>query len=119
MGAAFRGLFRRLSESDEQRLADEVQRWAETVPGTVRIRDATARGPVKLAGVVRRITIRPVEGFEALEAVLWDGTGEISALWMGRRSIPGLTLGAQIVIEGILGREHQRPRVVNPTFEFG
>ena len=83
------------------------------------MRDATTRNRAKLAGVVRRITIRPVEGFEALEAVLWDGTGEISALWMGRRSIPGLTLGARIVIDGVLGKEHERARVVNPTFEFG
>ncbi len=89
------------------------------MPGTVRVRDATSRGRAKLAGVVRRITIRPVEGFEALEAVLWDGTGEISALWMGRRSIPGLTLGARIVIDGVLGKERERPRIVNPTFEFG
>ena len=83
------------------------------------MRDADTRGRVKLAGVVRRITIRPVEGFEALEALLWDGTGEVSALWMGRRSIPGLVLGSRIIVDGVLGKEHERPRVVNPTFEFG
>ena len=71
-----------------------------------------------MAGVVRRITIRPVEGFEALEAVLWDGTGEMSALWLGRRSIPGLVLGSRVVIEGVLGKERERPKIVNPTFEF-
>ena len=73
---------------------------------------------MKVAGVVRRITIRPVEGFEALEAVLWDGTGEVSALWLGRRSIPGLALGSRVVIDGVLGKERERPRIVNPTFEF-
>jgi hypothetical protein len=88
------------------------------MPGTIRVSECTARGRVKVAGVVRRITIRPVEGFEALEAVLWDGTGEISALWLGRRSIPGLALGSRVVIEGVLGKERERPKIVNPTFEF-
>ncbi len=73
---------------------------------------------MKVAGVVRRITIRPVEGLEALEAVLWDGTGEITAVWLGRRSIPGLVLGSRIVIDGVLGIERGRPKIVNPMFEF-
>ena len=85
---------------------------------TVRVNEAQPRTQVKLAGVVRRITIRPVEGFEALEAVLWDGTGEVSAVWLGRRSIPGLALGSRLVVEGVLGKERERPRIVNPTFEF-
>ena len=88
------------------------------MPGTIRVGECTTRTRVKVAGVVRRITIRPVEGFEALEAVLWDGTGEVSAVWLGRRSIQGLVLGSRLVIEGVLGKERERPRIVNPTFEF-
>jgi hypothetical protein len=92
--------------------------WADSIPGTIRVNECTTRSRVKVAGVVRRITIRPVEGFEALEAVLWDGTGEVSAVWLGRRSIPGLALGSRVVIDGVLGKERERPRIVNPTFEF-
>ena len=73
---------------------------------------------MKVAGVVRRIAIRPVEGFEALEALIYDGTGEVNAVWLGRRSIPGLVLGSRLVIEGVLGRERAELRMVNPTFEF-
>jgi hypothetical protein len=115
---AFRGYLRRISETDEQRLAHELQEWAETVPSAVRIGEAKPRTRVKLAGVVRRITIRPVEGFEALEVVIYDGTGEVAAVWLGRRSIHGLVLGSRLVIEGVLGKEHDELRVVNPTFEF-
>ncbi|HEX2267774.1 MAG TPA: OB-fold nucleic acid binding domain-containing protein [Actinomycetota bacterium] len=118
MRTAFREFIRRLSESDEERLADEVRVWADTIPSTARVTDCRDRSRVKVAGLVRRITIRPVEGLEALEAVLWDGTGEVTAVWLGRRSIPGLALGSRIVIEGVLGRERGRPRIVNPTFEF-
>ena len=62
-----------MAESDEQRYAEEIRAWAESVPGSVRIAGASARSRVKLAGVVRRITVRPLEGNESLEAILSDG----------------------------------------------
>jgi RecG-like helicase len=115
---AVRGYLRRVTETDEERLAQELREWASTIPGAVRIADARPRSRVKLAGVVRRITIRPVEGFEALEVVIYDGTGEVNAVWLGRRSIHGLVLGSRLIIEGVLGKEHEEFRMVNPTFEF-
>jgi hypothetical protein len=108
----------RMAESDEQRLADEIQSWAETVPGSTRIAEAPLRSRAKLAGVVRRITVRPLEGYESLEALISDGTGEIEIVWMGRRSIPGLSLGTKVVVDGVVGENRGERRVVNPTFEF-
>jgi RecG-like helicase len=114
----FRRFFRRMAESDEQRLAEEIREWAATVPGTVRIAEAPTRSRVKAAGVVKRITVRPLEGFESLEALISDGTGEMSVLWMGRRSIPGLTLGTRIIVEGVVAEHRGALKMVNPTFEF-
>jgi hypothetical protein len=113
-----RRFFRRVSESDEQRYAEEIQAWASTVPGSVRIRDAATRDRSKLAGVVRRITVRPLEGHESLEALLYDGTGEVTVVWMGRRTIPGLGLGTRLVVDGMLAEQRGERRLVNPTFEF-
>ena len=115
---AVRGFLHRLSLTDEELLAEEVREWSESIPGAVRISEATPRTRVKIAGVVRRITVRPVEGFESLEAVLWDGTADVTAVWMGRRTIRGLSLGSRLVAEGALGKERGRLRIVNPTFEF-
>jgi RecG-like helicase len=117
--APFRRFFSRLAESDEQRYAEEIEGWCSTIPGTIRIRDATARTRVKLAGVVRRITVRPLEGNESLEALLDDGTGEVTVVWMGRRSIPGLNLGTRLIVEGLLAEQRGERRIVNPRFEFG
>ncbi|HXF56287.1 MAG TPA: DNA-binding protein [Actinomycetota bacterium] len=114
-----RRFLERLRESDEEALAREVREWAETVPGRVPIGQARPRTRVKLAGIVRRITVLPVEGFEAFEVVLWDGTGEVTAVWLGRRGIPGLGLGSRLVVEGMLGTGREGLRMVNPTFEFG
>ena len=113
-----RRFFRRMSESDEQRLAEEIQAWASEVPGAVAISDAPMRSRVRLAGIVKRITVHPEQGFEALEARLFDGTGEMSVVWMGRRSIPGLTLGTRLVVEGVVGEQRLGRRMVNPLFEF-
>ncbi len=114
----FRRFLRRLRETDEERLAEETREWSESVDGTIRIAEAPVRRRVRVAGIVRRITVRPVEGFEALEVVLWDGTGELVARWLGRRSIQKLGLGSRLVLDGVLGNEQGVLRMVNPTFEF-
>ncbi len=39
-------------------------------------------------------------------------------MFMGRRGIQGLTLGTQVVVEGVLGDKRGEVRMVNPRFEF-
>ena len=115
----FKRRFARLGESDEFRLADELQAWAaKAVPDSVRVVAAQPRTKVRLAGVVRRITVRPVHGFDALLVQLYDGTGDVSVQWLGRRTIPGLTLGSRLMVEGMLGLERGERRIVNPVYEF-
>jgi hypothetical protein len=112
-------IFGKLTESDEARLAEETRSWACTVPGSVPIDEAPLRTPVKVAGVVRRITVFPMEGNESLEAVVSDGTGEVSVVFMGRRVLPGLNLGTRVVVQGVLGGQRDGSRrMVNPKFEF-
>ena len=114
----FRRWSRRLSETDEERLAVQVREWAATVPDAVRIDEAPARQRVKLAGVVNRLSVVPGQGVDSLEAVLTDGTGEVTAVWTGRRAIPGLYLGTRLVVEGVLVQTTSGRRMVNPAFEF-
>jgi hypothetical protein len=117
---AFRRFMRRLSESDEERLASTVAEWAASVPGTVRIAEAPMRTPVRLAAVVKRTSMIPGEAADTLEAVLSDGTGEITAVWLGRRGIPGMTLGKRLVVEGVLVQDQGAGgrKMVNPKFDF-
>jgi hypothetical protein len=116
--SALRRWLARVNESDEERLAAETRAWAESIPGSVRIADAPMRQPVKIAGVIRRITVLPMEGAEALEALISDGTGEVTAVFMGRRGIGGLSLGSRLVVEGVIAERHGDPRMVNPRLEF-
>ena len=114
----FRRWSRRLSETDEERLADQVRDWADTVPDALRIDEAPSRQRVKIAGVVNRLSVVPGQGVDSLEAVLTDGTGEITAVWTGRRAIPGLYLGTRLIIEGVPVQAPGGRRMVNPGFEF-
>jgi len=113
-----RRLLERLNESDETRLAEETRAWAETVEGSVRIAGAVPRQPVRIVGVIRRMTVLPMEGKEALQALISDGTGEVTIVFMGRRGIGGLSLGKRVVVEGVLGEHRGDMRMVNPRLEF-
>jgi hypothetical protein len=106
----------RFTQSDEERRLGEVQDWAASVPGTTRIAESAHRARTRVAGVVRRLTIKP--GEETLEAVVGDGTGELTAVWTGRSFIPGLGLGTRVTLEGLLVEERNRHRMVNPVYEF-
>ena len=113
-----RRLLDRFRQSDEERLADEVRSWAESIPGASAIAECARRQPVRIAGVVRRLTVRPTAGMESLEARVTDGTGEVVVQWMGRNHIPGLALGRRLVLEGVIGPQREGLRMVNPRFEF-
>jgi RecG-like helicase len=115
---ALRRFLDRLTESDEARLAAEIRGWAEKVPGTVRIGEAPMRDRVKIAGVIKRMTVFPMQGQESLEALVSDGTGEVVIVFMGRRGIAGLTLGTRVVVEGVIGVERGVMRMINPRLEF-
>jgi RecG-like helicase len=113
-----RRILERLSETDEERLAEETRAWAASVSGTVRIADARLREPARIAGVIRRMTVLPFEGKEALQALISDGTGEVTVVFMGRRGIGGLSLGARVVVEGVLAEQRGDVRMMNPRLEF-
>ena len=108
----------RFRQTDEERLDQEIRSWADAIPGTTRIATCPSREPVRVAGQVRRLTLRPMDGALSLEAVVSDGTGEVTAAWLGRSHIPGLALGTGVVLEGVLGPVQGTMRMVNPRFEF-
>lgn len=115
----FNRIFGKLTESDESRLAEETRSWACTVPDAVLIAETPLRKPAKVAGEVRRITVLPMEGNESVEAVISDGTGKMTVVFMGRRALPGMNLGTRVIVDGVAGRQRDGTlRMVNPKFEF-
>ena len=119
----FRRAFERLAETDEERLAEETRDWGSPTPSCRGIGPAPLRTRVTVAGVIRRITVLPMEDNEALEVLISDGTGEVVVQFMGRRSIAGLR--SSVITDGSArtgtasfgptpGRPPSRPPPVRP-----
>ncbi len=42
----------------------------------------------------------------------------ILLLFLGRRSIPGVNVGARLRVDGTIGEDHGRLAILNPSYEF-
>lgn len=69
-------------------------------------------------GVVRSVTIRPRAGTPALEAELYDGSGRITLVWLGRRMIEGITPGRWLKVQGRLNLCNDEKTIFNPYYEL-
>lgn len=68
--------------------AQDLLRDSETA-GLITIAAAVNREQVTLQGTIRAVTLRPRGGVPALEAELYDGSGTVVLIWLGRRRSPG------------------------------
>jgi hypothetical protein len=76
------------------------------------------RVPVAVFGTVRALTIRPRGGVPALEAELYDGTGTVTLVWLGRRTIAGLHPGRRLRAFGRITTAHGERFIYNPKYEL-
>jgi hypothetical protein len=86
--------------------------------GLVTISEAPDRQRVIVQGTLKTVTLRPRGGVPALEAELYDGSGSISVVWLGRRRIGGITPGRAIRIEGRIGVQDNQRVMYNPRYEL-
>ena len=86
--------------------------------GLVAIDQAPDRTRVKLSGSLRTVTLRPRGGVPALEAELFDGSGAITLIWLGRRQITGIGPGRQLEVEGRIGVQDGVRVMYNPRYEL-
>jgi len=101
------------TEVDAYRLEDQA-----TAQGATHIRDCTGGATTTITGRLNSVTLRPVAKAPAVEAELWDGTGRLTLLFLGRRRIPGITPGRHLVVHGRpIVRDGVRA-MVNPRYEL-
>jgi hypothetical protein len=111
------------------RLRRSLDRWASSgeaqtlregtaKAGCCPIADAEDRAYVDLQGSLSTVTLRPRGGVPALEAELYDGSGAITLIWLGRRRIAGIEPGRTVRVQGRIG-PHDKARVMfNPRYEL-
>jgi hypothetical protein len=111
-----RGLLSRWAnqETDEAReLRRDIRR-----AGLVQIKDAVDRERVQVQGTLRTVTLRPRGGVPALEAELYDGSGSIFLVWLGRRRIGGIAPGRKLRVEGRIGTQDGNRVMYNPRYQI-
>jgi hypothetical protein len=116
---------------EKSRLRKSISQWASHTrdeahhlqrdtarAGLLPIAEAPDRERVTVQGTLRTVTLRPRGGVPALEAELYDGSGSILVLWLGRRRIAGISPGRAIRVEGRIG-VHDGARVMyNPRYDL-
>ena len=108
----------RWASTDDQHARDMRREFAADEAGLDRIGEARDRDRVRLRGTLRTVTLRPRGGVPALEAELYDGTGSITVVWLGRRQIVGVVPGRSMEIQGRIGRHDGHRIMYNPRYEL-
>ena len=113
----FRKAMRNLTTETTQLDAEHLQKQAADC-GATSVADCRDRIPVTVFGTVRSMTIRPRAGVPALEAELYDGSGTVTLVWLGRRTIAGVGPGRQVRATGRITTAEGRRLIYNPRYEL-
>lgn len=107
----------RLTTQAHELDAEDMQKQADGA-GAVLVTSCVDRTPVTVLGTVRSLTIRPRAGTPALEAELFDGSGVVTLVWLGRRTIAGIEPGRQLRATGRIATHDGRRLIFNPRYEL-
>jgi amino acid transporter len=113
-------VLRRLTAGRDALHAEELQAEMEVShPRLKPIGEVSDREMADVAGTLRTVTLRPRGPSLTMEADLWDGSGNITLIWLGRRDIPGIRPGRKIEVRGRVSRIKGEMTIYNPDYELG
>jgi hypothetical protein len=115
---SLRSAVRHALASADEVAADEERDAAARVGGCSPVAELGPRRRGRAAGVLRSVVLRPREGVPTVEAELYDGSGSIDLVWLGRRTITGIEPGRRICVEGMVCDVDGRRTVFNPRYEL-
>jgi hypothetical protein len=113
----FRRALSRLTTDELEMDSLELKNEASSA-GATHVAECSVGAPVCVAGSLRAVVLRPRAGVPTLEAELYDGTGTVTLIWLGRRRIRGIDPGRSLVVHGRLTRHDGRPTIYNPSYEL-
>ncbi|MCU0311322.1 MAG: OB-fold nucleic acid binding domain-containing protein [Acidimicrobiales bacterium] len=116
-------LFRRRErEAEARRLAATKAAYEElgqvALRGVEPIGGVRWRQHVKVAGRVRAMRVQPWAEVASLELTIADRTGGLTVVFLGRRQIAGVRLGARIVAEGRVTAIRGQLAIMNPEYQL-
>jgi DNA/RNA endonuclease YhcR with UshA esterase domain len=107
----------RLVASDDEREAASLQQQSAR-EGAEAVGRCSMGRQVCVSGEVRSTRVDSRGGSPVLEVELFDGTGTMSVLFLGRRQVAGITAGRGLTVHGRVSRSEGRPTMFNPAYEL-
>ena len=104
--------------ADEEALDSAALRSESRTLGAVNVDQCSVGLPVCVAGALRAVVLRPLAGVPTLEAELYDGSGTVTLVWLGRRRIRGIDPGRTLVARGRLTMREGKATIFNPEYEL-
>ena len=74
---------------------------------------------VTVTGRLKSVVYTPRETVPTLEAELFDGSGSVTLVWLGRRRIPGIEPGRTVTARGRFAAFDGKRVIYNPWYELG
>jgi predicted thioesterase len=112
-----RAALARFTASQHEVHAEQEQERAVQLGGTP-IAELATRRPATVCGTLRSVTLRPRAGVPALEAELYDGSGHLALVWLGRRHIAGIEPGRRVKVHGMVTTSDGERAIFNPRYEL-
>ena len=104
---------RPIDEIDREKLAT-----FSTDAGGHALDEIEPRTRVRAAGEIKTVRIVPRAGAPALEVVISDGRGSVTAVFLGRRKIGGVIAGRKLLVHGMVVRDGPRNAIFHPLYEL-
>ncbi|MGH3744596.1 MAG: OB-fold nucleic acid binding domain-containing protein [Mycobacteriales bacterium] len=108
---------RKITAPQAEREAAEIQEQCAGL-GATRVTACQLGRECSVAGTVRTVRLAPLAGAPTFQVDLWDGSGTIRLVFLGRRTVRGLETGRALMATGRLTRREGRLTIFNPRYEI-
>lgn len=105
-------------EADQAALEAEELGLLCAHPGHQPIDEIQDRDKARVSGVVHSVTLPPTTDAVQVHAELYDGSGILTLIWLGRREVPGVRAGVRLRARGRVAQIEGRPVIYNPAYEL-
>ena len=95
--------------ADEQTIDAEVLRAESASAGCEPLSSCRKGAVVTVTGRLKSVVYTPRETVPTLEAELFDGSGSVTLVWLGRRRIPGIEPGRTLTARGLIAEDGTDP----------
>ncbi len=113
---AYRRFTATTAQLESKELQDQFGALSDVA--TQQISQCQPGAQIEVVGTVRSVSIHSSLKTPSLEVELYDGSGVVTVIWMGRRTIPGIVAGRTMKVCGRLTCNTERPTIFNPQYEL-